>query len=412
MEGLLQCATKRYCLRESKMTSDYKFSKLKIVLLAVLPVALLIAFMAIFLGRDTLLVGKTPPLIENLAIEGITFHPNKIIVYTRNAGPKEITIAQVAVNDFLMAFEAEPSATLPRLAGTKLVIQTMWDEGDPYEIKLITSNGFVFSREVEIATMTPTPTASYLIQFGLLGLYVGVIPVVLGLLWFPVLHHLNDKWLMFFLSFTAGLLIFLGIDAIEEAFEVAERVPDVFKSTALIIMGIAGSFFTLVSLRRRSKKKVETGSFGARLALSYFIAIGIGLHNLGEGLAIGAAYVLGEVALGAFLVVGFAVHNVTEGLAIVTPVAREKPKLYHFALFGLVAGVPTIFGTWIGGFTYSDLLAMLFLSIGAGAVIQVVYEIVKLIARESREGIGQLSNFVGVLAGLVMMYVTSLLVAI
>jgi len=394
------------------MTSGYKFSKLKITFWAVLPVVLLVVFVAIFLGRDTLLVGKAPPIIEDVAIESITFHPNEIVAQVRNAGPKEVTIAQVAVNDLLMAFEAEPSPTLPRLAATKLVIPTMWDEGDPYEIKLITSNGFVFTREVEIATMTPTPTAFYLLQFGLLGLYVGVIPVLLGLLWFPVLRHLNDRWLMFFLSFTAGLLIFLGVDAIEEAFEVAERVPDVFQSTALILMGIAGSFFALVALRSRSKKAGEAGSFSARLELSYFIAIGIGLHNLGEGLAIGAAYVLGEVALGAFLVIGFAVHNVTEGLAIVTPVAREKPRLFHFPLFGLVAGVPTIFGTWIGGFTYSDLSAMIFLSIGAGAVFQVVYEIVRLIAEESREGIAQLSNFVGVLAGLVMMYVTGLLVAI
>ncbi|MEE9186722.1 MAG: ZIP family metal transporter [Bacteroidota bacterium] len=394
------------------MTTKDRFSKFKIALLAVLPLALLVVFVAFFLGKDTLLIGKSPPLIENIAIESITFHPNEIVVHTRNAGPDEVSIAQVAVNDLLMAFEVEPSPTLPRLAQAKVVIPTMWDEGDPYEIKLITSNGFVFTREVEIATMTPTPTVFYLTQFGLLGLYVGVIPVVLGLLWFPVLHHMNDRWLMFFLSFTAGLLIFLGVDAIDEAFDVAERVPDVFKSTALIVMGIGGSFFALVALRNRTKRGADTDSFSVRLTLSYFIAIGIGLHNLGEGLAIGAAYVLGEVALGAFLVVGFALHNVTEGLAIVTPVARAKPSFVHFALFALVAGVPTIFGTWIGGFTYSDLLAMIFLSIGAGAIFQVVYEIVKLISMESREGIGQLGNFIGVLVGLVVMYVTGLLVAI
>ncbi|MFQ5797676.1 MAG: ZIP family metal transporter, partial [Bacteroidota bacterium] len=152
------------------MTSDYKFSKLKIAFWAVLPVALLVVFVAIFLGRDTLLVGKTPPLIENVAIESITFHPDEIVVQVRNAGPREVTIAQVAVNDLLMTFEAEPSSTLPRLARTEVVIPTMWDEGDPYEIKLITSNGFVFTRDVEIATMTPTLTAFYVVQFGLLGL--------------------------------------------------------------------------------------------------------------------------------------------------------------------------------------------------------------------------------------------------
>jgi len=393
------------------MEQSKTISNVKAAIWAILPVGLLILFVAIFLGKDTLLVGRNPALIENVAIESVTFHPNMIVAQVRNSGPKEVTIAQVAVNDFLMAFEAEPSRTLSRLRAAKITIATMWEEGDPYEVKLITSNGFVFSREVQIATLTPMPTASNLVQFGLLGFYVGVVPVVLGLLWFPVLHRLNERWLMFFLSFTAGLLIFLGVDAIHEAFEVAERVPDVFKSTALIVLGLGGSFFALVALRNKTRKPGESGSFSVRLALSYFIAVGIGLHNLGEGLAIGAAYVLGEVALGAFLVVGFAIHNVTEGLAIVTPVAREKPRLRHFAFFGLVAGIPTIFGTWIGGFTYSDLLAMIFLSIGAGAVFQVVYEIVKLMASESREGIAQLSNFVGVLTGLVVMYATSLLVA-
>jgi zinc transporter ZupT len=150
-----------------------------------------------------------------------------------------------------------------------------------------------------------------------------------------------------------------------------------------------------------------------RLVVAYMIAAGIGLHNLGEGLAIGSAYVLGEVALGAFLVIGFAIHNITEGLGIVAPVASGKrPRKIHFLLLGLLAGVPAIFGTWIGGFTYSDVWATLFFAIGSGAIFQVVYEIIKLMAKDSEEGLGSLTNFTGLVLGLLIMYVTGLFVII
>ncbi|MGH7417545.1 MAG: ZIP family metal transporter [Candidatus Rokuibacteriota bacterium] len=163
-------------------------------------------------------------------------------------------------------------------------------------------------------------------------------------------------------------------------------------------------------LVRRTTGRAGEGA-GPRLLLAYLIALGIGLHNLGEGLAIGAAYAIGEIALGSFLVLGFMLHNTTEGLGIAAPVATDRPAFAHFIWLGLLAGVPTIFGAWIGGFVYSPVFATLFLAIGAGAIFQVVYELGRLVVRQSGDELMTAMNFAGFAAGLVIMYVTGLFVA-
>ena len=139
------------------------------------------------------------------------------------------------------------------------------------------------------------------------------------------------------------------------------------------------------------------------------LAIGIGLHNLGEGLAIGGAMVLGEIALSTFLIIGFTLHNTTEGLAIVAPLARERPRIPYLLALGLVAGAPAIAGTWIGGFVSSPLASIVFLSIGAGAVFQVVVIIAKLADQPGR---GFLTGpaVAGIAVGMLVMYLTALLI--
>ncbi len=408
-----QVVEEREIVREKKGNSLR--SKLIIVLTAILPLFVLGVMVYWFATKGTSLIETGAVPVEKLDFERIILKPEEIIALVRNTGPSDITIAQVTVNEALWEASIYPSNVLPSLGQATITIPYHWVAAEPYEVTVITSTGIKFSHGVEIATLTPTPNWRYFGTFALLGVYVGVIPVFLGFLWFPFLKSVSKKWMNFFLSLTAGLLIFLGVDALEEAFEVAERVPGVFQGAALIGMGAILSFLILVII---GKKTMGSGSSQAddsymRLVVAYMIAAGIGLHNLGEGLAIGSAYVLGEVALGAFLVIGFAIHNVTEGLGIVAPVASgERPRKIHFLILGLLAGVPAIFGTWIGGFTYSDVLATLFFGIGAGAIFQVVYEIIKLMTRDSEAGLGSLTNFTGLVLGLLIMYVTGLFVVI
>jgi zinc transporter ZupT len=173
----------------------------------------------------------------------------------------------------------------------------------------------------------------------------------------------------------------------------------------LTLLGLLGA----EQLFRRGREQAS------RLSTSYRISFGIGLHNLGEGLAIGAAFALGETALGTFLVLGFTLHNITEGVGIAAPILKEKPKLAHFAWLALLGGGPAIVGTWIGGFAYSNLLSTVFLAIGAGAILQVIYEVTRLLLKDSaRSKAPALSavNLGGLTAGIAIMYATALLVSV
>jgi zinc transporter ZupT len=148
------------------------------------------------------------------------------------------------------------------------------------------------------------------------------------------------------------------------------------------------------------------------VALATLVAIGIGLHNLGEGLAIGSSIALGELALGTFLIVGFMVHNVTEGLGIAAPIADgARVSLGRLAVLALVAGAPAILGAWIGGFITSDVLGVLFFALAVGAALQVVVEVGRYVARRAPGGLRSGPVIGGYLAGIAVMYLTGLLVA-
>jgi zinc transporter ZupT len=385
-------------------------------LLAVVPLALLVAMIVAFATWGGELLGPSPvpaDALGRLDVERIAFRPDEIAVQVVNSGPAELVVAQVIVNDAIWSFSISPDPAIPRLGRATISVPYPWLEGEPHAVKIVTSNGLAFGGEVAVAAPAPEPAAQSFLVFALLGLYVGVVPVFLGLLWFPVMRRLGRGVLEFLLAVTAGLLIFLGLDATHEALELAGRVPGPFRGVGLVGIGLIGAFLALVAVRRLTvEARSERSEAERRLALAYLIALGIGLHNLGEGLAIGAAYALGELALGAFLVIGFTLHNLTEGFGIVTPVARYGTTARHLALLGLLAGAPTILGTWLGGFTYSDVWATLFLAIGAGAIFQVVFELARLPGRAGPNWLASPAGVVGLLAGMAIMYATGLLVAV
>jgi zinc transporter ZupT len=250
-----------------------------------------------------------------------------------------------------------------------------------------------------------------LFVFTAMGLYVGVLPVAFGILWLPFLRQLGKRWINFFLSFTVGLLVFLGVDALHEGFEVAGKLPSVFSGVGLLAIGFLLAFLFITGIDRFLRTRIDTRVQGTSLILAYMIAFGIGIHNLGEGLAIGSAYASGEIALGALLLLGFTVHNTTEGLAIVSPLTRSKPKLIHLALLGIVGGAPAILGCWMGGFSYSEIALAVFLAIGAGAVFQVVWSISAQMMKTEEGNLFHLGNAAGLVLGMVMMWATALLLS-
>src|SRR5215204_6026600 len=410
--------------------------------LVVLAIMIFLLFSPIFQS----FINSGIPLPE-VAIEKIEFreNPGQIIAFIRNVGPTEITIAQADINDRIHAAAIEPSKTVSRLSDAKVIIPFFWNPAEPYEVGITTDDGTRFSKTVEAAALAPNPDSQQIIFFTVIGIYVGIIPVMIGLLWYPFIKSMSRNKYNFFLSLTAGLLVFLGIDALIESNEIAtDNVSSIFSGQMLIVIVTTISFIALLyaseKLTQRAIKKslsstemtsprssysdsTATSSTQTRsnvnqrqtqelvkpLAISLMIAIGIG-----------AAVLLGEIALSTFLIVGFTLHNTTEGLAIVAPLAKSrKLMLRRLILMGVIAGAPTIAGAWIGGFLYSPIATIIFLSIGAGAIFQVVYSIGSWVLRpvdntdnDKNKKIVAVNIFTiaGFAIGMVIMYVTGLLV--
>ena len=373
------------------------------------PLVLLAGLVLLFLRFGPVGVFRAAfPPVEELTLERIRLpQPGVMEVSVVNGGPEAVTVAQVMVDDANWVHSINGSRTIGRLESRIITIPYPWVEGEPLTVALVTSTGLTFTGEVPVATQSPPVDARYLSTFALLGIYAGVIPVFIGLLWLPFVRAVNRRWIDFFLSLTIGLLIFLGVSSLIESIETASVVPAAFQGHALVLLGALGTPLVLSAVGRW-----RAGGRGERspLYVAGLIALGIGLHNLGEGLAIGTSYATGEIALGTFLVIGFLLHNTTEGLGIVTPLADERPRLVSLVLLGALAGVPTILGAWLGGFTYSPGWTTFFLAVGAGAIAQVVFELWRLFARRTHASLGTPLNAAGLLVGMLIMYATGLLV--
>lgn len=384
-----------------------KTSKAKIALAGIIPLILLSAMIVYLFGPGAELVNFGTPL-PNITIERVDFVESEIQVTVRNTGPIELSIAQADVNDRVQPAAIEPDKNLARFESALVRIPYAWNEAEPYEIGLTVNDGTRFAHSVEAAAPAIRPSIELASYFAIIGTYVGIIPVLIGLLWFPFIAKMSPAKYKFFLALTAGLLLFLGIDAMEEGFEIsAERLAGAFNGQLLVATVVVGSFVGLYYISEKLVSRVSTASKSVAIAL--MVSIGIGLHNLGEGLAIGAAIGLGEIALSTFLIVGFTIHNTTEGLAIAAPMARQKPMIAKLAAMGIIAGAPAIFGAWIGGFQYSPISAIIFLSVGAGAIFQVIVAILKWI-RSDEQGLMSAPTAAGIAVGMIIMYVTSILI--
>lgn len=373
--------------------------------------ALLIAAIVRLRPAERLRPAGVPP-VERLVISRATLAPEGIQLSVLNDGPDAVTIAQVTVDDAYWSFTSENGSTLRHLGSTTVHIPYPWVTGDTHLVKLVSSTGATFEHEIAVAVETPRLTASQLWSFAAIGLYVGVLPVALGLCWFPVLARLGRRGLDLLLAVTIGLLAFLLVDAVHEGLDGASTVAESYQGAALFAGAAAAAYLGLETVGEwlraaRARKKDAAGS-GAVLAL--LVAIGIGLHNFGEGLAIGAAFALGEAALGTLLIVGFTLHNTTEGLAILAPIAKERPSVAMLIRLGVIGGAPTIAGAWLGGFVYSPVAAVFCLGLGAGAIAQVVHQLFRQLSRGPSPAFASAPVMLGLLAGFAVMYGTGMLV--
>jgi zinc transporter, ZIP family len=381
-------------------------------LVGLAPLAVLAVAIGLFVLLDAPGLDRIGVPQEKLAIERTVLKPDEIQLHVRNDGADPVKVRQVIVNDAFAVF-TQSDDDIGRLGGSEIDVDYPWIEGENYDVTLLTDTGATIDHTIEAAVETPDAGLDFYGLMALIGIYVGVIPVGIGMLWLPWIRGVDKRWIGFLLAFTVGLLGFLGVEAVLEGTDIAGTGAEALGGAALVWLGAAGAFLALAGVDawlRERRPKGTGAALGYRAA--FLVALGIGLHNLGEGLAIGSAYAVGSLALGATLVVGFALHNTTEGLAIVAPVAQERQaSLRRLALLGFLAGAPAILGAWIGASAYNPSLAALMFGVGAGAIAQVIVQI----APGIRDGAGRLLHplaVAGLLTGLGVMYVTGLLVSL
>jgi zinc transporter ZupT len=375
----------------------------------ILPLATLGLAIAWLLIADPLRnFGNGAPPVENLTFERTILSSDGIRVLIRAGGSEPMTIAQVQVDDAYWQFTQDPAGPIERGATAWIHLPFPWVLGEAHAINIVTNTGATFGHEIAVAVPTPTRDATSLVPQAVLGIFVGLVPVAIGMMFYPALRGVGRDGMNFLLALTVGLLAFLLVDATAEAFELAGEAAALFQGQAMVVLAAAASFLLLMAAGRR--QGVPTG-----LALATFIALGIGLHNLGEGLAIGAAFAAGAAGLGTFLVLGFMVHNITEGIGISAPMLKVRPPLWTFAGLALLAGGPAVVGLWIGSLAYAPQWSALALAVGAGAILQVIVEVTAYLMRSDGRGRGALTTpatMAGLAAGVAFMYVTAMLVKV
>ena len=381
---------------------------------ALVPILLLVGVVSGFAaasGSLVDLVGKNPPPLDQVDIRRVEFKPGEIRIRVTNPQRDQITIALVTVDDAIVRYRLDGPREVGRLRSTTIVVPYDWVVDEPVTVGVTSSTGIETTKEIPAAVETPGVSGRGFLGYALIGFLVGILPVALGLLWLPSLRGADRRWLAAFMALTGGLLTFLALDALAEALQLQAALPSALGGVGLVLLGVASSYLalTVVSNRFSAREQRERNAALGGVALATLVAVGIGLHNLGEGLAIGSSFSLGELSLGTLLIVGFMVHNVTEGLGIAAPIAEGgRVSLGRLAALALIAGAPAIAGAWIGGFVASDVIGVLFFALAVGAALQVVVEVGRYVA--SRAPGGLRSGYVvgGFLTGIAIMYVTSL----
>ena len=379
------------------------------LLLVLLPLAAILGSFVWIASLDPLRgFNNGAPPVESLTVERTILDERGIGLSVRAGGSEPVTIAQVAVDDAYWTFSQDPSGSIPRGAAVWIQIPYPWVLGEAHVVRFITRTGVTFDHAIPVAVPTPKASGGQLRLQALVGALVGLLPVALGLMFYPAMRGFGREGMNFVLALTVGMLGFLLLDMMGEASEMAAGAAAMFQGSAMVWLAALASFLLLMAVGRWRGRPEG-------LALAFYIALGIGLHNFGEGLAIGGAFAAGAAGLGTFLVLGFALHNVTEGIGIAAPMLRVRPPLWSFAALTLLAGGPAVLGIWAGSLAYAPQWSAFALAVGGGAIVQVIVEVTAYLMRQNNDRQSVLFSpavLGGFLGGIAFMYATAAVIKV
>jgi zinc transporter, ZIP family len=272
--------------------------------------------------------------IEVLNVEQVKIVPSGFELDVSNTGPETLTISQVIVDDSVWTFSMNPDSSLKRFDNAKVTIIYPWVEGDPHTILLIYENGIITEAVIDAATLTPEFSWDNVLNYGFIGFYVGIVPITLGLLWYPFMKRLKKRWINAILALTVGLLLFLFFGTLFDGFEIGAEAPSVFQGNMVVIICTVLSFLLLIGFDQYQQQRQKRNGYSP--------------------------------------------------IGIAAPLLNTKPKISQFVLLGTIAGAPAILGTWFGGFIFSPIWGAVFLGIGAGAILQVIFVISKMLMEDHK----------------------------
>ena len=243
------------------------------------PIAALSLLIGAFLLIDQVLrIGTGPPPAETFTVERLRVTEHGFAAKIRADSPEPMVLAQVLVDGAYWVFTQDPPGPLARMETAWVGIDFPWIADEVHHLRFITATGATFEYTVDVALKTPRPSWSLLIDYALLGIFVGLVPVAFGMLFFPAIRSLRPEGLEFVLALTVGLLAYLFIDMTFEGLELAENASALFGGPTLVLIPMVLTLVALLAVGNRSHRQHD----GIQVAM--FMALGIGLHNFGEGL--------------------------------------------------------------------------------------------------------------------------------
>ena len=334
-------------------------SALTRLMLVLLPLAAMLGAFVWIASLDPLRsFNNGAPPVEALTVERSLLDETGIGLRVRAGGSDPMVIAQVAVDDAFWSFTQNPIGPITRGEAVWVQIPYPWVLGEAHVVKLLSNTGTAFEHEIAVAVSTPKATKSQLQAQALVGAIVGLLPVALGLMFYPAMRGVGRAGMNFLLALTVGLLAFLLIDMIAEALELASEAAALFQGSAMVWLAGLASFLLLMAI---------------------------------------------------------ALHNVTEGIGIAAPMLRIRPPLWTFVALTLLAGGPAVLGMWAGSLAYAPQWSALVLAVGAGAIMQVMVEVGAYLMRQNPDRQAVLLSpavLGGFLGGIAFMYATAALIKV